>query len=41
MTQDNFDIGDMERRMRATIDALKRELSGLRTGGPAPTCSIR
>ena len=32
MTQDNFEIGDLERRMRATIDALKRELSGLRTG---------
>lgn len=32
MAQDNFDIGDLERRMRAAIDALKRELSGLRTG---------
>lgn len=32
MAQDNFEIGDLERRMRSTIDALKRELSGLRTG---------
>jgi ribosome recycling factor len=32
MAQDNFEIGDLERRMRAAIDALKRELSGLRTG---------
>ena len=28
----NFDINDMERRMRGSIEALKRELSGLRTG---------
>jgi ribosome recycling factor len=28
----SFDINDMERRMRGSIDALKRELSGLRTG---------
>lgn len=32
MAQDNFDIGDLDRRMRAAIDALKRELSGLRSG---------
>jgi len=32
MAQGNFDIGDMERRMRAAMEALKRELSGLRTG---------
>jgi len=32
MAQVNFDINDLERRMRAAIDALKRELSGLRTG---------
>ncbi|MCL4767376.1 MAG: ribosome recycling factor [Hyphomicrobiaceae bacterium] len=32
MAQGNFDIGDLERRMRAAIDALKRELSGLRSG---------
>ena len=32
MTQGNFDIGDLDRRMHATVDALKRELSGLRTG---------
>jgi ribosome recycling factor len=27
-----FDIHDLEKRMRASLDALKRELSGLRTG---------
>jgi ribosome recycling factor len=27
-----FDIKDLERRMRGTLDALKRELGGLRTG---------
>lgn len=32
MTQSNFDIKDLDRRMHATVDALKRELSGLRTG---------
>ncbi len=32
MADDNFDIGDLERRMRATIDALKRDFGGLRTG---------
>ena len=32
MTQGAFDIGDLDRRMHAAIDALKRELSGLRTG---------
>jgi ribosome recycling factor len=28
----SFDIKDLEKRMRASLDALKRELSGLRTG---------
>jgi ribosome recycling factor len=28
----NFDINDVERRMRGVLDSLKRELSGLRTG---------
>jgi len=32
MSAQTFDLKDMEKRMRATIDALKRELSGLRTG---------
>jgi ribosome recycling factor len=27
-----FDLNDLEKRMRSSIDALKRELSGLRTG---------
>ena len=27
-----YDLGEIEKRMRASIDALKRELSGLRTG---------
>jgi ribosome recycling factor len=27
-----FDIKELEKRMRASLDALKRELSGLRTG---------
>jgi ribosome recycling factor len=27
-----FDLQDLEKRMRASLDALKRELSGLRTG---------
>jgi ribosome recycling factor len=27
-----FDLNDLEKRMRASLDALKRELSGLRTG---------
>ncbi len=27
-----FDIDELEKRMRASLDALKRELSGLRTG---------
>ena len=27
-----FDINELEKRMRASLDALKRELSGLRTG---------
>jgi ribosome recycling factor len=28
----NFDLKDLEKRMRSTIENLKRELSGLRTG---------
>jgi ribosome recycling factor len=28
----NFDLNDLEKRMRSTIENLKRELSGLRTG---------
>lgn len=32
MAAANFDLKDMERRMRAALDSLKRELSGLRTG---------
>ena len=28
----NFDIKDLDRRMRGTLDVLKRELGGLRTG---------
>ncbi|MBA4172213.1 MAG: ribosome recycling factor [Hyphomicrobium sp.] len=32
MTQTAFNLPDIEKRMRASIDALKRELSGLRTG---------
>jgi ribosome recycling factor len=32
MSATTFDLKDMEKRMRATFDALKRELSGLRTG---------
>jgi ribosome recycling factor len=32
MTQDKFDLKDLEKRMRAALDALKREFSGLRTG---------
>ena len=27
-----YDIGEIEKRMRASLDALKRELGGLRTG---------
>lgn len=32
MTQGAFDIGDLDRRMHSTVESLKRELSGLRTG---------
>ncbi len=32
MSLTSYDIQEIERRMRASIDALKRELSGLRTG---------
>ena len=32
MASGQFDIADLDKRMRASIDALKRELSGLRTG---------
>ena len=32
MSTGTFDLNDLEKRMRASLDALKRELSGLRTG---------
>jgi ribosome recycling factor len=32
MSLTSYDINEIERRMRASLDALKRELSGLRTG---------
>ena len=32
MASAKFDLKDLERRMRGTIDVLKRELGGLRTG---------
>jgi ribosome recycling factor len=32
MSQGNFDLKDLEKRMRASLDSLKREFSGLRTG---------
>jgi ribosome recycling factor len=32
MAAATFDIKDLERRMRGTLDSLKKELSGLRTG---------
>ena len=32
MAAGKFDMKDMERRMRASIDTLKKELGGLRTG---------
>jgi len=32
MSLTNYDIKEIEKRMRASMDALKRELSGLRTG---------
>ncbi len=32
MSLNAYDINEIEKRMRASIDALKRELSGLRTG---------
>jgi ribosome recycling factor len=32
MSSANHDIKDIEKRMRASIDALKREFTGLRTG---------
>ena len=32
MAAANFDINDLEKRMRSSIDALKKELSSLRTG---------
>lgn len=32
MATQSFNIGELEKRMRASLDALKRELSGLRTG---------
>lgn len=32
MADNNFDIKDLERRMRGAVDVLKKEFSGLRTG---------
>jgi ribosome recycling factor len=32
MATGSFDLPELEKRMRGTIDSLKRELSGLRTG---------
>ena len=32
MASGSFDLNDLEKRMRASLEALKRELSGLRTG---------
>jgi ribosome recycling factor len=32
MSTGSFDLNELETRMRASLDALKRELSGLRTG---------
>src|SRR4029077_18671412 len=32
MSNGSFDLNDLEKRMRGSLDALKRELSGLRTG---------
>ncbi|MEQ1718307.1 MAG: ribosome recycling factor [Hyphomicrobium sp.] len=32
MSVTNFDLKDIDKRMHASVDALKRELSGLRTG---------
>ncbi|KAB2941106.1 MAG: ribosome recycling factor [Hyphomicrobium sp.] len=32
MPSGTFDLNDLEKRMRGSIEALKRELSGLRTG---------
>ena len=32
MSLSSFDPGEIEKRMRASLEALKRELSGLRTG---------
>ena len=32
MAAGSFDLPDLEKRMRGTVDSLKRELSGLRTG---------
>jgi ribosome recycling factor len=32
MSLSSYDIGEVEKRMRASLDALKRELGGLRTG---------
>ena len=32
MASGQFDIAELDKRMRASIEAFKRELSGLRTG---------
>lgn len=36
MAAQSFDIKDFEKRMRSSIDALKRELASLRTGRASP-----
>ncbi len=37
MASENFDINELETRMRSSLDAFKRELSGLRTGRASAT----
>lgn len=37
MAGNNFDLGELEGRMRASLEALKRDLSGLRTGRASAT----
>ena len=37
MASENFDIGDLKRRMHGAIQSLKHELGGLRTGRASPS----
>jgi ribosome recycling factor len=37
MASENFDIGDLKRRMQGAIQSLKHELGGLRTGRASPS----